>query len=224
MKLYHFLSNLSIKGYKSRHTALFSVTFYDIMRINDKETEARIKTDKQVVRDILAGNKEGFSLIIERYERLLNSIIYQMVHNVDTTEDLTQEAFIKCYKKLNKYNEKYTFKYWLISIARNNTIDYLRKKRETADIDSINPSFMSYRDRDNAYENERSAKIDQAMQALCEEDRMILYLKYHQQYKNPEICNIMGIDEKHVRIKIYRAKGKLREIMNNMEYFSTQEV
>ena len=147
-----------------------------------------------------------------------------MVGNVDTTEDLTQEAFIKCFKKLNSYNCKYSFKYWLISVARNNAIDYLRKQKSVIDIDSVNPSLLSYEDKDKALQNETSSMINEAMSKLSEEDRTILFLKYHEQYKNPEICKIMDMDDKNIRIKLYRAKSKLRDIMNSMDYFAKQEV
>ncbi|MCK4523728.1 sigma-70 family RNA polymerase sigma factor [candidate division WOR-3 bacterium] len=186
--------------------------------------EASVRKDTEIVKDILSGNINCFSEIVDQYERLLNSIIYSMVNNVETTKDLTQEVFIKCYKKLSSYNTKYSFKYWLLQIARNHTIDHLRRKKTIVNIDEINPSAFSYTDGNKMEKQETSSKINEAMERLNEKDRTLLYLKYHEQYKNPEICGIMNISEKSIRVNLYRAKSKLRGIMSEMDYFTIQEV
>ncbi|MDY6786814.1 MAG: RNA polymerase sigma factor [candidate division WOR-3 bacterium] len=176
--------------------------------------------DKVIVESILNGDREAFARIVEKYERLLQSIIYQMVQDTDLTKDLCQEALIKCYKKLKTYDSRYSFKYWLIRIAKNHVIDYTRKSGPSASIDDIPAANYSHEPKDTAVQKEKQSNIEQAMSHLSEEDRMILYMKYHEGFKNPEIAESLDIPDKHIRIKVFRAKKRLRKIMENMEYFN----
>lgn len=176
--------------------------------------------DKAIVDSILNGDREAFARIVEKYEKLLQSIIYQMVQDTDLTKDLCQEALIKCYKKLKTYDSRYSFKYWLIRIAKNHVIDYTRKSGPSASIDDIPAGSYSHEPKDTAVQKEKQSNIEQAMSHLSEEDRMILYMKYHEGFKNPEIAESLDIPDKHIRIKVFRAKKRLRKIMENMEYFN----
>ncbi len=180
--------------------------------------------DKEIVNEVLKGNKEKFEMIIEQYEGLLKSIVYGMTYDIEQTQDLLQEIFLKSYMKLNSYNPSYSFKSWLTTLARNHTIDYLRKKRNTVSIYNINPIEYSYTDKDNTIENEHGNMIEYAMRQLDENDRSLLFLKYHEDYSNEELASYMNIPYSNIRTKIFRAKEKLGNIISKLEYFKDIEV
>ena len=70
--------------------------------------------------------------IISQYLKPVYRFVFGLVGEEAVAEDLTQDVFIKVWKKIKSYNSKYSFKTWLFAVARNTAIDYLRKKKEIA--------------------------------------------------------------------------------------------
>lgn len=180
--------------------------------------------EKQIIEKILKGEKEMYAELVNRYERLINSIVYGMVYDSDLTADLTQEIFIKSYSKLDTYNPEFNFKFWLTRIAKNHVIDFLRKNKSLDSIETIDPQHYSYREADSAVQSEMKEIVSQAMKQCSDENRMILYLKFHEGFSNEEIASSMNIPEKHIRIKIFRAKEQMKKVLNTMGYSSLSEV
>ncbi len=180
-----------------------------------------ILKDYEITEKVLKGDIEMYELLIEKYENLVKSIIYGMLYNEEITKDLTQDVFLKAFKKLKQYNKKYPFKFWLTRITKNHTIDFLRKSKNNASINDINPMDYSYTDEDISVRNEERKRMENAMLKLNEDDRMLLYLKYHEDYSNTELSDIMNIPMKNIRLKIFRAKEKLKRILEQDEYFNS---
>ena len=91
--------------------------------------------DIEIVKSILMGNTELFEIIVNRYEIGIQRYIYNMVRNSETSEDLTQEVFISAYNKLYTFNKEYKFSTWLFQIAKNKTIDYIRKNKNNVELE-----------------------------------------------------------------------------------------
>jgi RNA polymerase sigma-70 factor (ECF subfamily) len=86
--------------------------------------------DYKLIQDVLGGNKEAFRLLIERYQKPVFRIIYQMVNDSHTVEDITQEVFFTAYEKLATHDsDRSEFSTWLFTIARNKSINHIRKKK-----------------------------------------------------------------------------------------------
>src|SRR5512140_3918993 len=83
--------------------------------------------------DVAALAKEGrepaFRELVRRYERPVFSLIYRMVRDKETAEDLAQETFIKVLNNIDRYRPEFKFSSWLFKIANNITIDHLRRRQ-----------------------------------------------------------------------------------------------
>ena len=90
---------------------------------------------------IKSNDQNAFKKLMNNYKSLIYFTILKMINNTDDAEDLTNETFLKAFNKLNKFKKDYTFSTWLLRIAINNTIDFIRKKKITTT--SINRSFKS---------------------------------------------------------------------------------
>src|ERR671938_1858985 len=75
------------------------------------------------------GREAAFRELIRRYERPVFSLIYRMVRDKETAEDLAQETFIKVLNNIDRYRPEFKFSSWLFKIANNITIDHLRKRQ-----------------------------------------------------------------------------------------------
>lgn len=87
------------------------------------------KDDKQLVVDYLSGNEDSLNDLINRYLKPVYNFIYRLSGDQKEAEDLAQESFFRMWKNLSKYHQTENFKTWLFTIARNVTIDFLRKKK-----------------------------------------------------------------------------------------------
>ena len=88
------------------------------------------QNDEQLIAEYLSSEKEEvFRALLNKYTKPVYNFIRQMVRNPTEAEDITQEVFIKVWKNLKKYKLGQNFKTWLFIIAKNSTIDFLRKKK-----------------------------------------------------------------------------------------------
>lgn len=94
------------------------------------ETKFDNKEDKELIADYLSGQEKALPYLINRHLKSVYRLIFTLVQDESVAEDLTQDIFIKVWKKLKSYNPKYSFKTWLFTIARNTTTDYLRKRKD----------------------------------------------------------------------------------------------
>ena len=79
--------------------------------------------DLKLIKEVLKGNVDSFSILMNKYEHMVFSFAYNMINDREAAQDVTQEVFIIVYNKLYMYDKKYKFKNWLLKIARNKCID-----------------------------------------------------------------------------------------------------
>jgi len=86
-------------------------------------------SDEQLVIDYLAGNEESFEILIKSYLKPICNFVYRYLNNGQEAEDITQEVFVKVWRNLKKFDQSKSFKTWIFSIAKNTSIDWLKKKK-----------------------------------------------------------------------------------------------
>jgi RNA polymerase sigma-70 factor (ECF subfamily) len=170
--------------------------------------------EKTALERIRQGDKQLFALFLRKYEKIVNSIIYSMVFDIETTKDLTQDTFIKAYENLNSYNGNYEFKTWIAKIARNHTIDFIRKHKHTISLDEIDNESISDGKESAEDKNFIKKRVEHALAKLNEEERSIIVLKYFEGFSNFEIALALEMPENRINVKIFRAKEKMREFLN----------
>ena len=102
------------------------------------------KTDAEIIQATIDGDTSAFSALVDRYSRDVFGFAFFMAKNESDAEDITQETFVKVWKNLKKFKPEQRFKSWLLAIARNTTIDYIRKRRHAifSDFDDEEGSNM----------------------------------------------------------------------------------
>ena len=86
-------------------------------------------TDEQVVTQALVGHQLAAREIVRRYQRPVFNLIVRMVQDAGTAEDLAQETFVKVFRSLQTFDVRLRFAAWILKIAHNTTLDYLRRHR-----------------------------------------------------------------------------------------------
>jgi RNA polymerase sigma-70 factor (ECF subfamily) len=85
--------------------------------------------DKILIQQYLKGNEQSLEELVGRYLKPIYSFVYKNVGDQAAAEDVSQEVFVKIWKNLKKFDQKKNFKPWLFQIAKNTSIDYLRKRK-----------------------------------------------------------------------------------------------
>ncbi|WP_223491383.1 RNA polymerase sigma factor [Sutcliffiella horikoshii] len=167
--------------------------------------------DFYFVEQVLAGNKQAFAFIINRYKNRLYAMVLRMVKNSEEAKDLVQECFIKVYGQLDKYERKGSFASWLYRVSVNHCMDTFRKKQlhtvEYSDETgggSLTPEVIYL-------QKEKYKQLESLLATLKKEDRLIVLLKYTNDLSYEEIGAILDIPIHTVANKIHRAKNQMRK-------------
>lgn len=168
--------------------------------------------ENYVIKQVLSGNKQAYTDIIHAYKTPLYATILRMTNNQQLAQDLVQEAFIKIYEQLANYKEG-SFKSWLYRVAINHCIDELRKKhyqfkneplQEGQLVETTHPEVIYLK-------KESERQLEQLLNELPEQERMILLLRYSNELSYEQIAELLKISLSDVRNKLHRSKKKMRE-------------
>lgn len=169
--------------------------------------------ENQVVKAVLAGDKNAFATIIDKYKNPLYNTILRMIKNPHLAQDLTQEVFIKVYEQLPKYALGTNFKSWLYRIATNYCIDYLRKKQPTqVELEVVELASESANHPEVILmKKEKQRTLEKLVTQLPADERAIILMRYVNDLTYEEIAECLGLSANDVGNKVYRAKQKMRK-------------
>jgi RNA polymerase sigma-70 factor (ECF subfamily) len=178
-----------------------------------------------------AGRESAFRELVRRYERPVFSLIFRMVRDRETSEDLAQETFIKVLNHIDRYRPEFKFSSWLFKIANNLTIDHLRKRQlKTISIDGsphaataaeVEASTFDVEARgESALEEMQSRElggaIEKAIAKLRPEYRACILLRHVEDRSYEEIAATLDLPLGTVKTYIHRARHELREALASL--------
>ncbi len=182
------------------------------------------KTDQELVQGSLLDEEGSFNLIVKRYSGQIYGFITRLVGSRAAAEDLTQEVFLRVWKKLNAYDPKQSFKAWIFRIARNASIDWLRKKKtipfsnlETAEsgeyIEESIPDMEPLQE-ELFEKKEIASMLEGIMQKLSEDYRAVLLLHYVNDMTFQEIAESLNRPMNTVKSQHRRALVALKALID----------
>ncbi|MHC4551736.1 MAG: RNA polymerase sigma factor [Planctomycetota bacterium] len=172
-------------------------------------------TEEQMIQEVLDGKTESFRWIIERYQRPIIQMVFNLIADRHAAEDVAQEVFIAVYQKLSTFDPmRCRFSTWLFTIARNKSINYLRKKRPLSmDSQQIESSVKSD---DPLREQEFFQQMDAALNQLPKGQKRAFVLAEFENLPYDQIAQIECVSIGTVKSRIHRAKMKLRKALKNV--------
>jgi RNA polymerase sigma factor (sigma-70 family) len=178
------------------------------------------QNDIQVIERILAGNTRDFEILVNRHKDLAFTLAYRLLNNREDAEEATQDAFVKAFRSLSGFRKDSGFSTWLYRIVYNTALSMKRlKKPFFQNIDEM-PSLSEKSDipkYDFDAIAERTQLLEKAMQRIPEEDRILITLYYLNDSGVEEIHAITGLSKSNVKVKLFRARKKLQELISSME-------
>ena len=176
--------------------------------------------DERLVELALDGDEEAFGLLVRRYQRRLTAFLGQLVGDLELARELTQEAFIRAWSALERYDPRYRFSTWLFRIAHNLGIDQLRRRRlhtvslHRTDVDGVELEVVvADLDKDPLGHLENRAlaeELRQAIDALRPEYRELVLLRHFAGLSYQDIADFKEMPLGTVKNKLFRAHSVLR--------------
>ena len=187
--------------------------------------------DADVVTLAQQGREAAFRELVRRYERPVFSLVFRMVRDRETAEDLAQDTFIKVLNHIDKYRPEFKLSSWLFKIANNVAIDHLRKRQlDTISLDG-SPHAMSASEveatrfdiadsSENALDElaarELGSTIEQAIGKLRPEYRNCIMLRHVEGRSYEEIAATLDLPLGTVKTYIHRARNELRILLRDV--------
>lgn len=184
-------------------------------------------TDNEIITRVLRGEHQLYADLVKRYQNFVFTLALRYTPVREDAEEIAQDVFVKAYKALKDFRGESKFSTWLYSIVNSTSITFLRKKKlDTQSLD--NEHVMEAADNKdsgmNANQVEVKSKVEmvtKAIQLLSPDDAKLITLFYKAEQSLEEISKILGMETNTVKVKLHRARTRLKE---KMEKYFTQEV
>lgn len=182
--------------------------------------------DLKIIESCLLGNTQIFSRLIDNYKNMVYNLAYRMSNNPHEAEDISQEAFLRAYQSLARFNPSYKFSTWLYQITLNIIRDKFKRKEidyvsldtpvETDDSEFYHqPADSTNNPEQIVTRQEDVQEIQQAIYSLPLKYREVIVLRHLQDLSYIEISNILKLPSGTVKIRLYRAREQLRKILSD---------
>jgi RNA polymerase sigma-70 factor (ECF subfamily) len=177
--------------------------------------------DAQLINDYLKGDEKSLEILIIKYLTLVYGFVFNYVKNEADASDIAQNVFLKMWKNLKKYNfQKGSFKSWILQIAKNTSLDFIKKKKTVPFSDFIkedekNPLLETLFDSEplpdeKIEQMEVVSQLDSATKNLSEKDQMIISLRHEKDLSFQEIADVLNKPLNTVKSQYWRAVAKLK--------------
>jgi RNA polymerase sigma factor (sigma-70 family) len=189
------------------------------------------KEDSVLIKRALAGDQKAFHKLRLKYYSAIFKLINRMIRNREEVEDLTQEAFIKAFTSLNKFDDQYAFSTWLYKIATNNSIDHIRKKKlhtfsinkpiesEESDYSFELPDTGPEPDQE-LIDIQRKKMLDDAMNSLPAKYKQVILMRHVDEKEYQEIAKTLKLPLGTVKAHIFRARELLyKQLRDKMRHY-----
>ncbi|MGC1480333.1 MAG: sigma-70 family RNA polymerase sigma factor [Chthoniobacterales bacterium] len=183
--------------------------------------------DESLIARSREGDLSAFDELITRHRNRVYMVTYSIIRNSEDALDLTQETFIRAWKSLGKLDGNTQFGAWLSRIARNASIDLLRKKqaRPQAEFD-VGPMSIDAASKTTPAEPERPGlgvergeireRFEQALTTLSADHREVIVLKEVEDLSYKEIAEVIGCSIGTVMSRLFYARKKMQSELKDL--------
>lgn len=180
-----------------------------------------------LIQEALNGSQKAYTELTERHKTAVFHIIFKIVKDAETANDLAQETFMKAFASLASYRSEYRFSTWLYKIAANCSIDFLRKKRinalsldqqlETKDGSvTLEVPDHSFNPEQELVRKQQRFSIEEAIQSLPDKYREVIIYRHKDDKSYEEIADLLDIPVGTVKARIFRARELLKKKLKSV--------
>jgi RNA polymerase sigma factor (sigma-70 family) len=183
--------------------------------------------DNELISLVLKGDQLAYKVLVDRYQSYIFTLAFRLLQSREDAEEVAQDVFVKAYRSLADFKGGSKFSTWLYTITHNTGITYLRKKKQKILPIDDEFTFTKLENQESDFkanqieDKSRKAMVNQAIDLLSKDDAQIISLFYKGDQSLDEIAAIMGMETNTIKVRLFRARQKLKE---KMEKFFSEEV
>jgi len=167
--------------------------------------------DGEIVRAVLAGDRERYAQLVERYRDRYARYAARMLGSADAAEDAVQDAFVRAYDQLAQCKDPNKFVGWFFLILRNRCFAERRRNRNSAPLDAADTVAAVERADSGTETAERRRALQHALLELTPDQREVFVLKHVEGLSYGEIAERLSTSVASLKMRMHRAYDKLRE-------------
>jgi RNA polymerase sigma-70 factor (ECF subfamily) len=185
------------------------------------------RDDHELIRACLEGNRESFAALVKRHEQRAFWAAYRVLGDAEASRDVAQEAFLRVWRALERFDFSMAFSTWLYRITINLAIDHLRrnKRHKGVDIDPFREALADETSEPAPHvaqdRSEMTRQVRSVLETLDEKYRTVLALRDLEGLSAKQISDITGIAHATVRWRLHVARKQFRESWNRLESRAT---
>jgi len=178
-----------------------------------------VENDVQLIRRILSGDDEAFSVLVQKYQKNVHALVWRKIGDFHIAEEITQDTFLRVYKSLATLKNPNLFAGWLYVIANRLCINWIQKNGpamqslENTPMEEIERSSYTHylSEQSEVKASERQGEIVQKLlQKLPESERTVVTLYYLGEMTTKEIAKFLGVSVNTIKSRIRRARERLQ--------------
>jgi RNA polymerase sigma-70 factor (ECF subfamily) len=170
------------------------------------------ESDQALVARCRAGEGDAFGELVERYQQRLVRYARGLVGNEEDARDVAQEAFVRAFVHLARYDEGRSFSVWLYGITSHVAVDWLRSRARRSNLEQRLPEPRpSLSPEELAVRGDSAARIQEAVRHLPLDYRQMVLLHYGEELTCAEAARVLGISHGAARVRLFRARELLRQ-------------
>lgn len=175
--------------------------------------------DNEIISRVLRGEQSLYADLVKRYQNFVFTITLRYTTSREDAEEIAQDVFVKAYRSLENFRGESKFSTWLYTIVTTTCVTFLRKKKlevysldnekvfEAAD--NIAGGFKA----NQVEQKSRAQMVNEAIRLLSTDDAKVINLFYKGEQSLEEIAHIMGMEANTVKVKLHRARARLKDKM-----------
>ena len=176
--------------------------------------------DVDLIQRVLDGDQDAFTALVNKYQKSVHALVWRKIGDFHIAEELTQDVFLKAYKRLSTLKRPEQFPGWLYVIATRHCFSWLRKKQvptrslDAMSIDELEEVCYAQYEADRgetAAIEQRRELVKRLLKKLPESERTVVTLYYLAEMSGEEISKFLGVSPNTIRSRLYRARQRLEK-------------
>ena len=176
--------------------------------------------DVTLIQRVLDGDQDAFTTLVNKYQKSVHALVWRKIGDFHIAEELTQDVFLKAYKRLSTLKRPEQFPGWLYVIATRHCFSWLRKKRvptrslDAMPMDELEEVYYAQYEADRgetAAMEQRRELVKRLLKKLPESERTVVTLYYLAEMSGEEISQFLGVSPNTVRSRLHRARQRLQK-------------
>jgi RNA polymerase sigma-70 factor (ECF subfamily) len=175
--------------------------------------------DRALVERFRQGDREAFAELVVRYQGPVYNAAFWVVRRAEDASDICQTAFLKAAERIDDYDPRFKFFSWLYRIALNEALNLVRShgREEALDEGVEVPAPIADGPEERLQAAQRSRRVEAALMKLSTRDRVVVSLRHFSDLSYAEIAEVLEVDEKTVKSRLFEARQRLRVLLGDPE-------